>query len=136
MEKEKFQEILHQVAEIYGRNKDYGEDDLSNFRVCERMGVPAWKGVLVTMAEEMGRLMTVSKLENLNVESETVVETLTELATHCIIARMLLEESPGAKSPDSSPRRGRRPGQKERKDSPVETADSQSESLSMPTKEE
>ncbi len=135
MEKDKFQEILNQVAEIYERNKESGGDDLSNFRMCERMGVPAWKGVLVMMAEEMGRLMNVAKSENPAVDSETVAEMLTELAEHSITARMLLEESPGTKPPESIPRRGRRQGQKERKESAVETADSQSEGPLMQTKE-
>ena len=117
---EKFQEILNQVAEIHERNKEGEGDDLSNFRLCEKMGVPAWKGVLVMMAEEMGRLMNVSKSENPDAGLETVSETLTELAEHSIMARILLEESPGTKLQDSGPRRGRRQGQKERKDTTVE----------------
>ncbi|MBM4305179.1 MAG: hypothetical protein FJ123_00435 [Deltaproteobacteria bacterium] len=116
MEKERFQEILNQVAEIHERNRDYEGDDHSNFRLCERMGLPAWKGVLVMMAEEMGRLMNVAKSENPEVDLEAVGETLTELAAHSIMARIFLEESPGGKPQDASPRRGRRQGQRERKD--------------------
>jgi hypothetical protein len=123
MEKVRFQEILNQVAEIYERNKDCGGDDLSNFRLCERMGVPAWKGVLVMMAEQMGRLMNVAKSINSDVESEAVAEMLTELAEHSIMARILLEESPGTKPQDSVPRRGRRQGQRERKEASAETGD-------------
>ncbi len=123
MEKDKFQEILNQVADIYERNKDCGGDDLSNFRMCERMGVPAWKGVLVMMVEEIGRLMKVAKSENPDVESEAVGETLTDLAAHSIMARILLEESPGTKPQESVPRRGRRQGQRERKETSAETGD-------------
>jgi hypothetical protein len=122
MEKERFQEILNQVAEIYERNKDCAGEDLSNFCLCERMGVPAWKGVPVMMAEEMGWLMNVAKSENPDVDSEAVGGILTELAAHSIMARMLIEESPGAKPQDSSPRLGRRQGQ--RKEPVAETADS------------
>ena len=124
MRKERFQEILNQVAEIHERNKDY---DFSNFRMCERMGLPAWKGVLVLMAEEMGRLMNVAKAENLDVESEAVGETLNELAAHSIMTRILLEESPSTKPQDSGLRRGRRQGPRERKESAAETVDTSPE---------
>jgi hypothetical protein len=100
------------------------------------MGLSPWKAVLATIATTMGRLMNVAKSENPPVDSEMVAEMLTELAEHSIMARMLLEESPGTKPSESIPRRGRRPGQRERKDTPVETADSQSEGTSMQTKEE
>jgi len=121
MEKERFQEILNQVAEIHERNKDYQGDDLSNFHICERMSVPAWKGVLVMMAEEMGRLMNVAKSENPDVELGRVAETLTELAAHSIMARILLEEPQADIKQDFSTRKGRRQGQKERKEPPIDT---------------
>jgi hypothetical protein len=70
-----------------------------------------------------GGLMNVAKSENPVVDSETVAEMLTELAEHSITARMLLEESPGTKPQESVPRRGRRQGQRERKESAVETGD-------------
>ena len=130
MEKERFQEILNQMAEIHERNKNYMGEDLSNFHMCERMGVPAWKGVLVMMGEKMGRLMNVAKSENLSVESETVAEMLTELATHSIMARILLEEpQAGIRQQDSGTRKSRRQGQRERKESTVETADSLPEDI-------
>ena len=87
---DKFQEILNQVTEIHERNKEGEGDDLSNFRLCEKMGVPAWKGVLVMMAEEIGRLMNMAKSENPDAGLETVSETLTGLAEHSIMARILL----------------------------------------------
>jgi hypothetical protein len=54
MEKERFQEILGQVAEIHERNMDCGGDDLSSFKMCEKMGLSPWKAVLATMATTMG----------------------------------------------------------------------------------
>jgi len=123
---DRFQEILNQVAEIHERNRERGGDDLLSFKMCEKMGVPAWKGVLVMMAEEMGRLMNVAKSENPDLESEAVGEMLNELAAHSIMTKILLAESPGTKPQESGPRRGRRPGQRERKDA-AEIADSPSE---------
>jgi hypothetical protein len=125
METERFQEILNQMAEIHEKNKNYMGDDLSNFHMCERMGLPAWKGVLVMMAEKMGRLMNVAKSENPDVESDTVAEMLTELATHSIMARILLEEpQAGIRQQDSGTRKSRRQGQRERKEGAAESADS------------
>jgi hypothetical protein len=116
MEKERFQGILNEVTEVHKRHSDFGADDFSSFRMCERMGVTAWKGVLVMMTEEMGRLMNMARPENPEVELEIVAEILTELAAHSIMARMLLEEPQSIKQPDYTPRRGRRPGQKEKKE--------------------
>ncbi len=75
------------------------------------------------MAEEMGRLMNAARSDSPDIETEAVGETLVELSAHAILARMLLEESAGNKPQESGPRRGRRPGQKEKKDAPVEAGD-------------
>ncbi len=135
MEREKFQEILNQVAEIHERNKAMGGDDLSNWRVCEQMGLQPWKATLAQMATLMGALMNAAKSHNQNVESETVAEMLTELSEQAIIARMLLE-SPGAKSSESVQRRGHRPGQRERKDVTAEAGDTLPGNAANPTDQE
>ncbi len=136
MENERFQEILNQVAEIHERNRERGGDDLSSFKLCERMGLAPWKAVLATMATTMGRLMNAAKSESPAVDSETVAEMLTELAEHSITSRMLLEESPGTKPQDSSPRRGRRPGQKEKKDTPTEAGETSPGDTASPASQE
>ncbi len=110
MEKGRFREIFNQIAERSSTG------DLSNFYVCEKMGLPAWKGVLAVMAEEMGRLLSLAKAED--IEPVSVAELLTELAVHSVTARMLVEEPQGDIRQDSGSRRGRRP--KERKDPATE----------------
>ena len=46
MSKERFNEIVKGMVELHDRkNRDYaGNEYLSNFLMCERMGIPAWKG--------------------------------------------------------------------------------------------
>jgi hypothetical protein len=136
MERDKFQEILGLVTEIHERNKNCNGEDLSNFRICERMGVPAWKGVLVTVGEKVGCLMNIAKSEDPEVEPETVAKMLTELAEQSIVARMLLEEPAPPKQPDSGPRKGHRQGRRKRKVSTDETVVSlPEETLSQPVQE-
>ena len=121
---ERFREILKELGEMHERDRNHSGGDLSSFRVCERMGVPAWKGVLVMMGEKMGRLMNVARSENPEVQSGSLAEIFTELAAHSIVARILLEDPQAAsREQDSGPRRGRRQGQREKKDSIPENAD-------------
>ena len=49
MSKERFHEIVKEMLEIHDKkNRDYaGEEYLSNFMMCERMGVSPWKGCLI-----------------------------------------------------------------------------------------
>lgn len=98
MTKERFNEILKEMAEIHDRkNKDYaGDDYLSNLKMSEGMGIPAWKGVLVRMTDKFARLMNMAKSESANVQSESVADTLTDLAIYSIMARIAYEGLEGS----------------------------------------
>jgi len=95
MSKERFQELVKDMVELHDRkNRDYaGEDYLSNFLMCERMGIPAWKGTLIRLSDKFSRVMNIAKTYEVSVSDETVMDTLTDLAVYAIITRILYENS-------------------------------------------
>ena len=93
MSKERFHEIVKEMVELHDRkNQDYaGGEYLSNFLMCERMGIPAWKGSLIRLSDKMSRLMNIARTDEIAVSDETVTDTLTDLAVYAIITRILYE---------------------------------------------
>ena len=95
MGKERFHEIVKEMVELHDRkNRDYaGTDYLSNFLMCERMGIPAWKGTLIRLSDKFSRVINIAKTEEISVTDETVVDTLMDLAVYAILTRILYENS-------------------------------------------
>jgi hypothetical protein len=95
MSKERFNEIIKEMVELHDRkNRDYaGDDYLSNFLMCERMGIPAWKGSLIRLTDKVSRLMNIAKTGEISVGDETVTDTLMDLAVYAIVTRILYENS-------------------------------------------
>jgi len=96
MPNERFHKLLEEIGRLHDmKNSDYAEDvdPLSNFRLCEKFGIPAWKGCLVRMSDKMSRLFQLAKKEEASVKEETVVDTLKDLATYSLICVLLYEES-------------------------------------------
>ena len=85
-----FYELLDKMAEIHSnKNHDYaGEDPLSNFLLCEQMGIPAWKGALVRMTDKVSRLWSFAKKSEYLV-NETIEDTLIDLAIYSLITIIL-----------------------------------------------
>lgn len=81
---------LHQA-----KDSDYaGQAPLSNLRQCERFGVPAWKGALVRMSDKWSRLLSVvEKGGSLDVKTESIDDTLDDLAVYAVIVRVLRKEA-------------------------------------------
>jgi len=99
MSRERFNEIVKEMTELHDRkNRDYaGSDYLSNFLMCERMGIPAWKGSLIRLSDKLSRLMNISRTGEIAVSEETVVDTLMDLAVYAIVTRILYENSKAGK---------------------------------------
>ena len=76
------------------KNHDYAGigDPLRNFRMCEAMGLPAWKGCLVRITDKVSRLQAFAKQGELRVKDESVADTLLDLANYAILCRVLFEE--------------------------------------------
>ena len=90
----RFYQILDELAELHScKNHDYaGEDPLSNFRLAERMGIPAWKGCLVRMSDKISRLWSFAKKGKLEVKDESVIDTAKDLAVYSILMILLYLE--------------------------------------------
>lgn len=91
----RFYELLWEIAEIHGRkNKDYAgtEHPLSNLKESERFGIPAWKGTLVRMSDKWDRIVNLAKHNNPAVKSESITDTLMDLAVYSLLAIILFEE--------------------------------------------
>jgi len=89
-----FDALLQRMAEIHrAKNHDYArpeeKDYYSNFRECERMGIPADKGILVRMSDKWSRVRELAGKEAA-VADESVEDTLLDLANYallCILVR-------------------------------------------------
>ena len=86
-----FYELLNTMADIHSaKNHDYaGEDPLSNFTTCEKLGILAWKGCLVRMTDKYCRLANFAKSNEMHVSDENFEDTLVDLANYSIICVLL-----------------------------------------------
>lgn len=62
--------VMEEVHEIKNRQYAGGNGYLSNLRMCEAMGIPAWKGVIVRMTDKMAKLMNLSNSEGSELQKE------------------------------------------------------------------
>lgn len=88
-----FYKLLEEMAQLHSRkNHDYaGDDPLSNLRLCEGFGVPAWKGVLVRMSDKWARLVQLATKEPRVVE-EKDVDTALDMAIYSLLYIILKQE--------------------------------------------
>lgn len=95
----RFLDLLRRVEEMHvAKGADYSrpEDILSNLRVCEQMGVPAWIGVLVRLSDKFERVKNLARKlqagEAAAVKNESIIDTLMDAAAYCLLAVILIEE--------------------------------------------
>ena len=90
-----FYKLLDKMAEIHSaKNHDYSKgqkDPLSNFRMCEGFGIPAWKGVLVRISDKFSRITQLSTKEA-EVKDESFEDTLLDMANYCLLCIILRRE--------------------------------------------
>lgn len=92
----RFKEILIEIQKLHdAKNADYTGDGgpLQNLKLCEMAGIPAWKGVVIRLTDKMSRLLTFSKIGELKVKDESVIDTFTDMAVYAILGRILYEET-------------------------------------------
>lgn len=117
MSKERFEELLKEMSEIHKKkNRDYaGDEYLSNLRMCERMGVAAWRGVVVRLTDKMARLIILARPET-TATNESVRDTFLDTAIYSLMGLIAYEDSvEGTVAPDAGIRRSHRPTQRRRK---------------------
>lgn len=90
--------VFDELWELHkAKDADYaGNDSLSNFRVCEQFGVPAWKGAAIRMADKWSRFVSLMGKDGPEVKGETIDDTLKDLAVYAVIVKVLREEAEGA----------------------------------------
>lgn len=90
----KFYQIIEEMKDLHSKkNQNYATetDPLSNFKECERLGIPAWKGCLLRMGDKWSRLIELSKGKP-DLVGESFQDTLRDLAIYAIICEILYEE--------------------------------------------
>jgi hypothetical protein len=95
----RFYELLDEMKRIHSmKNADYSkdEDPLSNFRIIESIGIPAWIGIVVRLSDKLSRIMQLTRKalggREAAVKDETVKDTLIDLANYSILCTILYEE--------------------------------------------
>jgi len=90
-----FNELLITISKLHAdKNSDYaGDNPLSNFRMCEEIGIPAWLGAWVRMSDKWNRIKSIIKKGESKVTSESLEDTLLDLATYSLLVIILLKET-------------------------------------------
>ncbi len=83
-----FDELLQKMKEIHdSKSQDYArdEDRFSNFRLCELMGLPAWKGIIVRLGDKYSRISEFAKKESFEVKDESFEDTCIDGANYFLL---------------------------------------------------
>jgi len=95
----RFFELVGIMQEIHRRkNNNYASKGtpLSNFDKAQKLGIPAWKGVLIRCTDKWARIEELSN-GKVDLVDESLADTLIDLANYSIIALILLERELGVK---------------------------------------
>jgi len=91
----RFEELINEILELYrAKNNDYNsnkENGYENFMQCEKIGLPAWKGVIVRLTDKWSRILTLAGGKEQKVKSESIKDTLRDNAVYSLICIELLE---------------------------------------------
>jgi len=87
--------LLDQIKSIaIKKSHDYAGDvdPMSNFRLCETAGIPAWKGIVVRLGDKLSRIMNFAKKGELKVSDESVEDTCIDLAAYSLLCLIMYRE--------------------------------------------
>jgi hypothetical protein len=87
----KMKEVLVCKGHDYASNSDR----FSNFRLCENMGLPAWKGILVRLGDKVSRLFSFASSQEMKVKDESFEDTCIDLANYALLLLCAYRESHG-----------------------------------------
>ena len=95
----KFYKLIEELKEIHSsKNHDYaGQDPLSNLKMSEAFGIPAWKGTLIRMSDKFARIVQLANKEENLVKDESIIDTLKDLAVYSLLCIILYEENKNRK---------------------------------------
>lgn len=95
----RFFELLETMAAIHRRkNNNYASKGtpLSNFDKAQKLGIPAWKGVLIRCSDKWSRIEELSN-GKIDLVDESLADTMIDLANYSVIGLILLERELGVK---------------------------------------
>lgn len=93
MRNETFHRLVDEIKALHDqKNHDYATDadPLSNFRRSERLGVPAWKGILVRMTDKWSRIEELANGKK--PKNESLRDSLIDNAVYSLLAVQILDE--------------------------------------------
>ena len=103
----RFFELLLQMAETHSaKDHDYtaGGVPYSNIREsAKEVGIPAWKAALIRLGDKRSRLRTFVQCVESQVKTESMGDTLLDLAVYSLITLILYEEEKHAEQKTVSP---------------------------------
>ena len=90
----RFYKLLEEMALLHSRkNSDYATDEepLSNLLACEKINIPAWKGVIVRLQDKWDRITKICNKKEPAVKDESMIDTLMDNAVYSLLAIILIE---------------------------------------------
>ena len=88
-----FDKLIQEIHQLHdNKNADYADDadPLSNFRKCEEIGIPAWKGILVRMTDKWSRITQLASGKT--PKNESLRDSLIDNAVYSLLCVLLLDE--------------------------------------------
>jgi hypothetical protein len=98
-----FTNVLEELTELHNlKNQDYAtsENPYKNLQGVERIGLEAWKGVVIRMMDKFSRLEEFCVKEELAVKDETIEDTFKDIAIYSVLAMILYRKRMEGKSND------------------------------------
>jgi len=96
-----FDDLLDKMRETYyNKNSDYNNNSRwSNFDMCNEIGIPTVKGIIVRMCDKFTRILSLTNKHYMGVEpavkDEKLEDTLFDMAVYSLIAILALKRKEG-----------------------------------------
>lgn len=90
----RYHDILTELGKLHDRKQqDYGnlEDPFANLNASSQFGVEPWRATLVRMNDKWARIQSFAQRGDL--ENESVIDSLMDIAVYSVICIVLMEES-------------------------------------------
>ena len=103
MSNREFTDVLEELTELHNlKNRDYAtsKNPYKNLQGVERIGLEAWKGVVIRMMDKFSRLEEFCVKEELAVKDETIEDTFKDIAIYSVLAMILYRKRMEGKSND------------------------------------
>lgn len=90
----RYHDILTELGKLHDKKQqDYGnlEDPFANLNASSQFGVEPWRATLVRMNDKWSRIQSFAQRGDL--ENESVIDSLMDIAVYSVICIVLMEES-------------------------------------------